>query len=404
MNTIFKKEITIHDKDGKRFYLKITNEWSWEWNRYFSICSQSWQWKFNPKSDIQQELLDIWNTYHLNWQSSWTIVQNKLLREQWLFNNYDYHTAKNYLSKHKLDWSDLSIVEYNKSNKAIEEYKNELWFFNSFTNKLLKQKTETIIKYIPDKWEEKYFENFKVSAWNSIKVVTIEWVWSRILQPRNPNRSPSYDDIIKIINRMDEVEYSDDIYISALVDEYKWKPFIYWHWWTYKDFPNNFQEDLFELIDKLIEEEDEYNSRKITIEDLDNEEFINHADENCDWQYEKLMAACLHEWVSWNGLENVISSDWDYWDIEWFDYYIYTEEEADEAHLEYIKNLVDDIWFEWFIWWRDIDVSIDDGWDITISQSISIDSNERCYSLAWYDWHEHEVDINWTTYFLYRNN
>ena len=64
MINTFKREITIHDKDGKRFDLEITNEWCWEWNRYFSICSQSWQWKFNPKSDIQQELLNIWDNYH----------------------------------------------------------------------------------------------------------------------------------------------------------------------------------------------------------------------------------------------------------------------------------------------------------------------------------------------------
>lgn len=394
----FKKEITIHDKDGKRFDLEIEND------NYFSICSQSGQWQFNPRTELQERLLDIWNTYHLNWQSSWTIVQNKLLREQWLFNNYDYDTVKDYLSKHKLDWSDLSIVEYDRSNKAIEEYKKELWFFNSFTNKLLEQKTETIITYIPDEWEEKYFENFKVSAWDSIKVVTIEWVWSRILQPRKPNRSPSHDDIVKIINRMDEVKYSDDIYLSALVDKYEWNPFIYWHWWTYVKFPDNFQEDLFKLIDKLIEEEDEYNSRKITIEDLDNEEFINHADDNCNWEYEKLMAACLHEWVSWNWLENVSVNNWWSWDIEWFEYNIYTDEEANEAHEEYIRNLVDDIWFEWFRWWTDIDVSMETNWDITISKSISIDSNERCYSLAWYDWHEHEVKINDTYYYLYRNN
>lgn len=288
MNEIFKKEITIHDKDGNRFDLKITNEWSWEWNRYFSICSQSWQWQFNPKSDIQQELLDIWNTYHLDWMSAWT--------------------------------------------------KEQMEIVNSL--------------------EDKSYDN-------ACKVLKEKWLY--------------------------EVEY-------------KWQPYRYWSWWIYKDFPNNFQEDLFKLIDKLIEEEDEYNSRKITIEDLDDEEFINHADENCDWQYEKLMAACLHEWVSWNGLENVSVNNWWSWDIEWLEYSIYTDEEANESHLEYIKNLVDDIWFEWFIWWKDIDVSMEMNWDITISKSISIDSNERCYSLAWYDWHEHEIKINDTYYYLYRNN
>lgn len=239
MINIFKKEITIHDKDGKRFDLTITNKWSSTWP-YFSICSQSWQWQFNPKSDIQQQLLNIWNIYH-----------------------------------------------------------------------------------------------------------------------------------IKNIDKL----------------------------------PNDFNETLFNLIDKLIEEEDEYNERKITIEDICNEEFIEHANEKCEWEVEKLMAACLHCWVSWSWLGNVTCNwNWNYWDIEWFEYYIYTDKEANEAHRDYIENLVDDIWFEWLRWWKDIYVDIDeDGW-ITISKKIEIWPDERWNALAWYDWYENEIYINWTTYYLYRNN
>lgn len=236
MNNIFKKEITIHDKDGKRFDLKITNEWTWEWNRYFSICSQSWQWQFNPSSDIQQKLLDIWNTYHLD-----------------------------------------------------------------------------------------------------------------------------------------------------------------------RNFDTNFEEDLFKLIEDLIEEEENYSLNKIELCDLHNEVFINYADEYCNWEYEKLMAACLHASVSWLWLENV-SCYWDYWDVQWFEYYIYTDEEANESHRDRIENLVDDIWFDALNWMKDIDVDMDKDWYITISKSINISANERSEMLSWYDWQEHCIDINWTTYYLYRNN
>lgn len=287
MNKIFKKEITIHDKDGKKFDLTITNEWSWESNRYFSICSQSWQCQFNPKSDIQQELLDIWNIYHLNWMSAWT--------------------------------------------------KEQMEIVNSL--------------------EDKSYDN-------ACKVLKEKWLY--------------------------EVEY-------------KWQPYRYWSWWIYKNFTNNFEEELFKLIDDLIEEEENYSLNKITIEDLDNEEFINKA--TTEWVApERLMAVCLHCWLSFNWLENV-SHDWNYnFDIEWLEYYIYTDEEANYAHLESIKNLVDDIWFEWFIWWKNINVNIDEDWDIIISKSITIFSNERAWLLAGYDWNEYTQEINWTTYYLYRNN
>lgn len=287
MNNIFKKGITIHDKDGKKFNLTITNEWTWEWNRYFSICSQSWQWQFNPSSDIQKQLLDIWNTYHLNWISLWT--------------------------KEQMD----------------------------------------IVNTLEDK-----------SYDNACKVLKEKWLY--------------------------EVDYN-------------WKAYRYWSWWIYKDFPENFEENLFKLIDDLIKEEENYSLNKITLEDLDNEEFLNHADEYCNWEYEKLMAACLHCWVSFSWLENV-TSNWDYWDIEWLEYYIYTDEEANEAHRERIENLIDDIWFEWFVWWKDVNVDMDEDGDITISKKIEISSYERWSSLSWYDWYEHDININWTTYYLYRDN
>ena len=284
---IYNKEITIHDKDGKRFDLTITNEWSSTWP-YFSICSQSWQWQFNPKSDNQKKLLDIWNTYHLVWMSAWTKEQMEIVNS-------------------------LEDKSYDIACKVLKE----------------------------------------------------KWLY--------------------------EVEY-------------KWQPYRYWSWWIYKDFPDNFQEDLLKLIDDLIEEEETYSLRKITIEDLDNEEFINHANENCNWEFEKLMAACIHCWVSWNWLDNVrCNLDWNYWNVEWFEYYIYTDEEANEAHRDYIENLVDDIWFEWFGWWKYIIVDMDDYW-IIVSKNIYIPHNERWNSLAWYDWHENEVEVNWTIYYLYRNN
>lgn len=261
MTNIFKREITIHDKDGKRFDLEITNEWSSTWP-YFSICSQSWQWQFNPKSDIQQELLNIWDNYHL-----------------------------------------LNI------------------------------------------------------------------------------------------NRL----------------------------------PVAFNESLFQLIDELINEEDEYNDSPITIEDIDNEEFIEHANDNCEWEVEKLMAACIHCWVSWSWLENVTCNwDWSYWDIEWWDYYIYTDEEADEACKEYIKETAWAFNSDFIIsnskvldydkWSYDILKAIQEqceNWNDAILRLIddidefcddAISSDWRWHFLSWYDWNENEIDINSTTYYLYRNN
>lgn len=232
---MFTKEITIHDKNWNKFELEISNEWTWN-NKYFSICSQTGQWQFEPKNELQQRLLDIWDTYHLN---------------------------------------------------------------------------------------------------NNDKL------------------------------------------------------------------PDNFEEDLFKLLDDIQDDEDEYSLIKITIEDLSNEDFINYADVYCEWEVEKLMAACLQEWVSWSWLENVTGSMT--FDVEWIYYLICTDEEADEQHRDYIEWLVDDIWFEAFVWWnKSIDVELDEYWDVVVSRKVIIYSNERWNSLNSRDWKEYTQVVNWTTYYLYR--
>ena len=71
----------------------------------------------------------------------------------------DYDARKDYLRKHKFDGSDLSIVEYDKSEKAIKEYQEELKAFSSLSNAILRQSKENIVVYKPKtNLEEKYFE------------------------------------------------------------------------------------------------------------------------------------------------------------------------------------------------------------------------------------------------------
>ena len=393
----FKREIFLHDKNWVKNELTITNE-----NWYFSICNYGGQNIFEPKNELQKDLLNIWDTYHLNWQSPWTDKQNKLVRELLKWERYDYAKVADLLSKCKLDWIELSISEYERSNKAIEEYKKQLWYYNSFIKKISNHdKTRLHIIYSPNIWEEKYFEDFKTIAWNSIKIKTLE-DWSYKIFPKPSEAKNFFNNILNIKNKINYISYNEDIYLSAKVDNYKWKPFIYWHWWTNIDFPDNFEEDLFNLLDKIQEDEDQYNDRLITDNDLYNEELIDHANDKCNWEVEKLIAACLSCWVAFSWLEYVVSDNWTFWEIEWHDYCIYTDEEANYAHKDYIENFVNDMWFEWFIWWNQIDVDMDNDWCITISKKIEIWPDERWNSLASYDWEERYEVVNWTTYYLYR--
>ncbi len=73
----------------------------------------------------------------------------------------NYNARVDYLKKHKFDGSDLSIVEYDKSEKAIKEYLEELKAFSSLRNAIMKQSNVSVVTYKPETdLEKKYFEEF----------------------------------------------------------------------------------------------------------------------------------------------------------------------------------------------------------------------------------------------------
>lgn len=160
------------------------------------------------------------------------------------------------------------------------------------------------------------------------------------------------------------------------------------------------------ILDELCDNiESKESNNLITIDMLEEQFFVDKA-EQLDCEVEKLMAWCLQEWVTVEWLDNIEVGRNNYFNIEWNDWLICTDEEADEAHLEDIENFVDELWFERFnknyISWSYVERL--DNWNIEVKMSVEISSSERWNALAWYDWYENEVDINWTTYYLYRNN
>lgn len=80
---------------------------------------------------------------------------------------------------------------------------------------------------------------------------------------------------------------------------------MYGHGWIRKNLPDDFIETIIEpLLDELDTEEDEYNEKLIT-EDMIEEEFFIEKANDINTTPEKLMAMCLHCEVSLNGLENI---------------------------------------------------------------------------------------------------
>lgn len=87
--------------------------------------------------------------------------------------------------------------------------------------------------------------------------------------------------------------------------EYQGKPYKYGHGWIHKDLPDDFLENIIEpLLDELDVEEENYSSRPVTEDMIEDQEFIDKADE-LNTTPEKLMAMCLYCDVSVNGIENI---------------------------------------------------------------------------------------------------
>lgn len=357
-----------------------------------------------PRTDNQKKLLRLWNEWHLNGMHAGTENQENALEVfrsqwEWVRGMSNYNARVDYLKKHKFDGSDLSIVEYDKSEKAIKEYLEELKAFSSLRNAIMKQSNVSVVTYKPETdLEKKYFEEFIDMLWDLVIVKD-----DKLLQPLNRVRSPGHDKLKQSLDTI-KVEYSEDIFISAYVDKYQGVPYLYGHGWITKDLPDDFLETIIEpLLDELDTEEYEYNEKLITEDMIDEEFFKDHAD-TINTTPEKLMAMCLHCDVSLNGLEN-IEEDWgNRFTIEGQDYLVCTDEEANDEHLKYIEGLVEEGGTSYFNGFGKPSVSMDEDGYITISAGeVTMNPSERGNSLSGYDGNENEVTVKGETFYLYKN-
>ena len=120
-----------------------------------------------------------------------------------------------------------------------------------------------------------------------------------------------------------------------------------WKTWHLNGKDNPLPEDFIEsvldlLVERLEEDEEECKENPVTIDMIDKDFFIERADE-LETTPEKLMAMCLFRELSLSALENVSHLYGNEFRIEGRDYLVCTDDEADEEHLEYVRNLVYDL-------------------------------------------------------------
>lgn len=394
----FEYKVSFRDANNNRANIEIKCEWehisfTWECNGHYWQCDRV----IIPATKTQIKLLTLWNRYHLNGMSSGTEKQNLLIEEwkaQW--NKYDYDVVKDYLKTINIHWDFLTVDKYQRFLNALEQYQKELAAYNTLYKAIASQEKETIVSFVTDDLlVQKYFDMFLSYLGDSVKVKDV-----KLVQPLNTTRSPSHEKLKQALDSI-QVPYENDLFLSAYVDMYKWIPFIYGHAWTHVDVPSDIEEQIIQILEEIQKEQDDSPLLRNLSEVVALESISTLADNN-EVDIEKVFALWIHLDARVADIE--FYTKW-YWDniisAEGSDYIVCTDEEANEEHLEYIENLVDEIWFEAFGKSK-INVSRDDDGDIIVSREVCIPSNERWNSLNSYDWNEYEVKVWDTTYYIYQ--
>lgn len=393
MTTLFNREVKLHDINGHmtEIKLEITDRNGYPKFTMSNECGQG-QDNIKPRTDNQKKLLRIWSEWHLNGMHAGTEKQEDVLEAwklKWDSESYNYDARVDYLKKHKLDGSDLSIVEYDKLLKAIEGYMNELKAFSSLRSAIMNQKNVNVVEYKPETdLEKKYFERF---IWRLPYDIVISK--DQILQSQMVKRSPSHVQLVEALEST-VVDYSEDIFISAYAEKYAGVPYMYGHGWITKSLPEDFHETLDTLCDALDSEEDDYGSNPITEDMITDQRIIDKADE-LDTTVEKLMAMYLFAEMSIESIDNIEHNYDNEFEIEWQDYLVCTDEEADEAQDKDFDNYIEECILP-ELNERNRQYFDNDAWKKDAKH------DGRGHGLATYDGHENSQHAVWIDFYFYK--
>lgn len=381
-------EVELELKDGR---FSMSGWYNGSWGQCFD--------RVEPRTASQEKLIEYWREYHLNDMNAGTKEQSEVIKlmPEW----YDYNKTCKFLMQHDIHWNELTIVQYNKIVEAIDEYKKNLIALQEMWKNVLRQAGKKLIDFNESKYthEDLSFQFFKELCTKTSSRYAFQHK-PTILQA-DSIYAFSKDRLTEWINGI-SINYPEDIYISAYCVRYQWQPYMYGHWWITYPLPENFEAHLETLIKIIETEEEDYIWSPVTADMYNDDRIISMADE-LDCSPEKLVALCVQCEIGIDNLDSITHENkTNRFEAEGQDWLVCTDEEADEEHLEDVQFFVDDMWWEWFKDSSNIDVELDEDWDIIVSKKIIIESKDRCHALNRYDWVEYTQKVNGETFYLYK--
>lgn len=316
MKTEQKINVNFKDNEGIRYKVKaeITHrngypEFSMtgEGNGSSGQCDDS----IKPANKYQKELLNIWNTWHLNGMNSGTDKQTEAIKK--LEGSHEYDRVKKYLNSLDSDGKPIHVFELEEIEQTREELKKQISVI----------KSELVIL---EEQEKKHKARWRTGGdWVIIKDLNIkeschtDLKRNQLFKKLNLIRTKKLDDLNK---KLDKEKLK-----TLLYDTYDNKVYEYGTGWIRKDLPKDLWDRIKHLVQTIHEIEERDKPTGGSWDDIDDDRIValgKHLELEPKEALEDIKE--LHDGVySYCGTE----------------YYVLTDDEAYDRCEEYLG---DELW------------------------------------------------------------
>ena len=302
-NNLYSVEIEITQRNG---YPEFTM--SGEGNESIGQCDDS----IKPKNAQQKRLKELWNKYHLNGTNAGTPKQTKIIKEMEKKTTYNYDKAKAYLNSFDRDGKPITnfdLIEIEQKRKDIQERIKEVESEIS----ILKEKKESMTSQAG-------------GGFVIIKELNISEHYNTDMQFRNifnrefKKREVKLKDLSKILEQAQEKTLLYDYGTDG-------KLYQYGATWHKVDLPENLWIEIEQLVKEIREIEELSKTKGGSWEDLHD--------------YKKVALGKYLELEPKEAEENITTEDEEIYNYCGTDYYVLTEDEAQDKAEDYLG---DELW------------------------------------------------------------
>ena len=326
-----KRTIEFKDKDHSKWEIECEIK-----DGRFSMSGKSGQCqdRIKPKGKNQKKLIQIWNDWHLNDLNAGTPKQSAAI-EKWKAkgNRYDYTNACIILAHLDPKGKPIDPIESLVITSGVEVFTKEIKAHKSKVT-MVEQLNANNLDYswikIPHDLR-KYAE--ACASKNDCSERGTKYLWIFINYNNNLNvlKAKMINLINKEIDALEEQKKEGALQILLYdIHPVTGKLFEYGNGWLTRELPENFEEELDELLDAIEEEEEDKKEEPVT--EADYELFKDFEEPRIAQALAIMLDLCVNE------IDDIEEEGDNRWTVQGTDYYAGTDEEMNELAKEYMAE------------------------------------------------------------------